>query len=261
MFTKQELIQQIKAMGIAPSNTVLIHTSMRAIGTVEGGADSVIDAFREVLTDGLLLVPTHTWATVNQPPHVYDVRTTEPCIGALPRVAAFRADGVRSLHPTHSLWASGKGAAEFVAGEDAVQTPAAPGGAWGHLADVGVKILLIGVGLDKNTFIHSVEETANIPDRLKKEPYEVTIIDYKGEEHKHPYYRHFCSRSRDVSVQYVNFEMPLLHNGAMSFGKLGNAQVRIVDAQKCRDVLLKIFSRTDRDLCIEKMDIPEELYL
>ena len=39
MFQKADLIKQIKAMGILPTDTVLIHTSMRAIGEVEGGAD------------------------------------------------------------------------------------------------------------------------------------------------------------------------------------------------------------------------------
>ena len=57
MYKKEDLVAQIRAMGIVPSDTVLIHTSMRAIGSVDGGADTVIDAFREVLTEGLFLSP------------------------------------------------------------------------------------------------------------------------------------------------------------------------------------------------------------
>ena len=260
MLTKERIKEQLREMGILPNDTVLVHTSLRAIGTVEGGADGLIDAFCEYLSEGLFLVPTHTWATVNQPPHVYDVRTSVPCIGTLPKVAVTRRDGFRSLHPTHSIWGSGKDAKSFLAGEEYAQTPASPGGAWDRLADVGAKILLIGVGLDKNTFIHSVEEVAGIPDRLKAETYDVTVIDQAGNVLVHPYHRHFCSRSRDVSVQYVNFEKPLLYHGAMEFGKLGNAQVRIVDAAKCKQVLLDLFSKADQDLCIDKMEIPEEFY-
>ena len=40
---KEELIEQIKNMGIKPSDTVIIHSSMKSIGDVEGGADTVID--------------------------------------------------------------------------------------------------------------------------------------------------------------------------------------------------------------------------
>ena len=37
IYSKEMLKEQIKAMGILPSDIVLIHTSMRAVGEVEGG--------------------------------------------------------------------------------------------------------------------------------------------------------------------------------------------------------------------------------
>ena len=86
MFTKEDLKTQIRAMGILPTDTVLIHSSLRAVGSVENGADGIIDAFKEVLTEGLLLIPTHTWAVVGQKQPVFDVKTTVPNIGTLPRV-------------------------------------------------------------------------------------------------------------------------------------------------------------------------------
>ena len=260
MFSKEELMEQIRAMGITPWDTVLIHTSLRAVGQVENGADGVIDAFRDYLSEGLFLVPTHTWANVNRANPVYDVRQSVPCIGTLPRVAAFRPDGIRSLHPTHSIWATGKNAAEYVRNEENAGTPGAPGFAWDRLAEVNAKILLIGVGLDRNTFIHAVEEAAKVPDRLDPEPWEVTIIDWQGQELRRPYAPHRCSRSIDVSRQYVNFEKPLLDTGAMKFGKLGNAVVRVVDANACKQTIMKICARATEDLCIEFREIPEELY-
>ena len=42
-YNYEELIEQIKNMGIKPSDTVIIHSSMKSIGDVEGGADTVID--------------------------------------------------------------------------------------------------------------------------------------------------------------------------------------------------------------------------
>lgn len=127
MYTREDLKSQIKAMGIQSNDTVLIHTSMKAIGPVEGGADGVIDAFCDYLRDGLFLVPTHTWMSVNPDHPVFDVNTAIPCLGALPSAAAFRKDGIRSLHPTHSIWAHGEHAAEFIAGEEYAETPAPPG--------------------------------------------------------------------------------------------------------------------------------------
>lgn len=260
MYTKEDLMAQLAAMDIAPTDTVLIHTSMRAIGPVENGADGVIDAFRDYLREGLFLVPTHTWDSVSREQPVYDVRSSVPCIGTLPTVAAFRPDGIRSLHPTHSIWAVGKGAADYIRGEEDARSPGAPGYAWDRLAQVGAKILLIGVGHDKNTFIHAVEEVADIPDRLEQIPWDATILDWEGKEYRRPFVLHHCSRSSDVSRQFVNFEKPLRELGAQKEGKLGNANVKIVDAKLCKEIILKICSRTTEDLCVRYMDLPESLY-
>ncbi len=44
MYTKEDLKLQLDCMNIQNNDTVLIHTSMKAIGPVEGGAVSVIAA-------------------------------------------------------------------------------------------------------------------------------------------------------------------------------------------------------------------------
>lgn len=260
MFTKEELKEQIRAMGITPEDTVLVHSSLRSVGPVENGADGIIDAFKEVLTDGLFLVPTHTWWNVTKKQPYYDVRSSVPNIGTLPRVAAFRPDGVRSLHPTHSVAGFGKNAAEFLVGEEKSGTPVPPGGVMHRLADVGAKILLIGVGNDKNTFIHSLDEEADLPDRLSRESFDLTITDQDGNTHVTNYRCHHCSRHEDVSENYPNFERAFVDTGAQVFGRFGNAQVRVVDAAKCREVVLRIYARADRDICIERMEIPQSWY-
>ena len=170
MYTKEQLKAQLAQMGIKPSDNVLIHTSFKAVGPVEGGPEAFIAAFCEYLTDGMFIVPTHTWSNVSRKQPVYDVKTSVPCIGLIPRTAAFRPDGVRSLHPTHSVWVHGKGAEEFVAGEELAESPAPVGFCWIRLAEIGTKILLIGVTNTNNTFIHAVDEIADLPDRLAPEP-------------------------------------------------------------------------------------------
>jgi aminoglycoside 3-N-acetyltransferase len=183
MLTKNDVHKFLCENGILPKDTVLVHTSMRALGKVEGGCDGLIDAFRDYLSDGLFLIPTHTWANVNAKQPVYDVRSTEPCIGALPTVAAFREDGVRSLHPTHSITAFGARSEEFVKGEECASTPCSEDGAWRRLYDEDAWILLLGVGLDKNTYIHAVDEILDLDGKLG-ETRELTVIDKNGGEHK-----------------------------------------------------------------------------
>lgn len=260
MYTIEELKGQIRAMGIQSHDTVLIHTAMRAVGPVEKGADGVIDAFCQVLTDGLFLVPTHTWAVVNRENPVYDVRSTVPNIGALPAAAAFRKDGIRSLHPTHSIWGHGADAEAYLRGEETASTPAPVGYAWGRLAERNAKILLIGVGNERNTFIHAVDEMADIPNRIHPEPYDVTIYDHEGNVRHNRFAGHYCTEHPHVSEQFINFDRAFTELGVWKEGKLGNAKVMIVDSVKCRDIVLKIYSRAEEDLCIRIMDLDPKLW-
>ena len=260
MYTQQQLQQELRQMGILPTDTVLVHTSLRAIGPVEGGADGLIDAFCGYLTEGLFLVPTHTWDNVNRENPVYDVRSAVPCIGTLPRVAALRQDGVRSLHPTHSIWGWGREAEAFLAGEENACSPSPAGFAWARLADRNAKILLIGVGNNRNTFIHAVDEIADIPDRLDPNPFDVTIIDKDGKRYVHPFRGHFCTKSYDVSAQFVNFDRAFTELGVWKEGRLGDAAVKIVDSVKCRDAVLRMYSRVKEDPCVRIMDLDPELW-
>ena len=259
MTSKQQLKEQLRAMGILPTDTVLIHISMRAVGEVENGAEGLIDAFCEYLSEGLFLIPTHTWNDVNADNPHYDVNTSVPCIGIVPQIAAMRKDGTRSLHPTHSIWACGEHAEAFVHGEENAATPAPVGFCWDRLGDVGAKILLIGVGHNRNTFIHSIDERMHLPDRLGPS-YAVTIVDHDGNRLLRAMRPHRCSRTNDVSQFYVNFEKPLVELGAQSSGQLGNAEVRIVDAQKCRQIVSRIYARAESDFFTEFREIPHELY-
>lgn len=263
MITIEKLKEQIRGLGIEKEDTVLIHTSMRAVGPVENGADGVIDAFCQVLSEGLFLVPTHTWAVVNRENPVYDARATVPNIGALPRVAAFRKDGIRSLHPTHSIWGHGKDAEAFLRGEENSHTPAPVGGAWSRLADRNAKILLIGIGNERNTFIHAVDEIVDRPNRICSEPFDATVYDQEGREYHTMFSRHrtvFQGEEIHVSEQFVNFDRAFTELGVWKEGRLGNAKVMVVDSAKCRDAVLKIYSRTNEDLWLEIRELDPKLW-
>ena len=63
-YTKEELLCQLSQMNIPQSRVVLMHSSLRMIGKVEGGAKTILDAMIEYFTaDGglpLLLGATTT---------------------------------------------------------------------------------------------------------------------------------------------------------------------------------------------------------
>ena len=113
MITKAALLEDLDRAGIDPHGMLLCHFSMKKIGPVENGADTVLDALMEYMKNGLLIVPCHTWSNVNDENPVFDVRETKPCVGLLPDLFRRRKGVVRTLHPTHSLCVYGPRAQAF----------------------------------------------------------------------------------------------------------------------------------------------------
>lgn len=254
MLTQQDLHAFLRQAGIRPTDTVLVHTSLRALGPVEGGGDGLIDGFCSYLKDGLFLVPTHTWHNVNRNQPIFDVRSTPPCIGTLPTLAAFCKDGVRSLHPTHSLTAFGKRAESFVQGEENAQTPCPKGGAWARLYEEDAKILLIGVGLNRYTFLHAADEILDL-NRLG-DPFSVTIVDGEGQRITHPFRPHHNTGSEN----FENYRAPLEALGALRQLPLGNTSVGVCSAKKTVEVLTLLWKNADYNLCEKPREIPKSYY-
>ena len=103
MYTKEQLKKQVENMGLTGEETILIHSSMKSIGEVEGGADTVLDAWIEYFGHGLLLLPTHTWKNINADSPVYNPKETPSCVGLLTNMFLKR-DGVIGHYILHTAW-------------------------------------------------------------------------------------------------------------------------------------------------------------
>ena len=67
MTDKAKLVEQFKNLGIKEGMTLLVHSSLRRVGKVDGGADTVIDALLEVLGEnGTLLMSGVSAGVVSQ---------------------------------------------------------------------------------------------------------------------------------------------------------------------------------------------------
>lgn len=225
MHTRLSLMKQMEALSIDPHGTLLVHSSMKAIGLTEGGADTVLDVLQTAMKDGLLVLPTHTWAYINAEQPRFSVLESTSCVGLLTEKFRQRPSVFRSWHPTHSVAAAGRDAETFVAGDERFDTPCARGSAWGRLLDRRAVIMLIGVDLTRNTFIHGIEEWLDIPDRLTQTHEPLITIAPDGREISVPSRRHIGSPSE----YFGKIEALLLANGIMRFGRFGNADVRLCD--------------------------------
>lgn len=264
MYTKKDIKEQLAFLGVPSDRPVLVHSSLRAVGEVEGRADGLIDALREHICarGGLLCIPTHTWANLGKEGVItLDFAEGATCIGTLPNVAARRADAIRSLHPTHSMAVFGEQAAEFVLGEGEYGTPADPKGCYGRICERGGYILLVGVGHNRNTYLHCVEEMLGVPNRLAPEESRASIRLPDGRMIERMTRGHFAEGIEDVSAQFPNYENAFRYHGAIRDGRIGNAASQLCDARIMRDVMALIYERSGGEELLERRkNIPEEYY-
>ncbi|WP_342416072.1 AAC(3) family N-acetyltransferase [Paenibacillus sp. FSL R10-2782] len=237
MHTIESLMKQLEQMGIDSKGTLLVHSSMKSMGAVEGGADTVLDAFTEYMKDGLLVLPTHTWSYINADNPRFYVDQSACCVGILPELFRKRPGVIRSLHPTHSVAALGRDSIAFTNDDHRYDTPCARGSAWGKLLDRKATILLVGVDLKRNTFIHGVEEWVDIQGRLTDEHEMLYTVLPDGTEIPVPSRRH-CGLS--WSEHFWKVDEVLERKGAMYKGQLGDAVVRVCDAAMVAEAITEM---------------------
>lgn len=227
-YSKEDLMRDMSKLKIDRHGTLLVHSSYKSIGGVEGGAETVIDALMEYMKDGLLVLPTHTWADVVGGGSKFYVDTSPSCIGILPELFRKRRGVIRSYHPTHSVAAIGIGAEEFVKDSHLFDTPCGRNSPYGKLLDRRAQIMLLGVDHSSNTFIHGIEEWVNIPGRLTETHEQLYSVLPDGEELLVPSRRHY---GENWSLYFPKVDTILEENGAVLRGFLGDAETRVCDSE------------------------------
>ncbi len=257
MYTKEYLIDELHRMGVRPDDTIMIHSSMKSIGEVQGGADTVLDAFMEYFAEGLLLLPTHTWAQMKGDYNVYDPAKEPACVGILPNLFMRRPGVVRSLHPTHSIAAYGKEAEEYVRLDETATTPCPEGGCYDMLRHRGGKVLLIGVTQARNTYIHSIDEVFDVKERLAEEPRRMFVVlpdGSKKEVHMHPHYNPVCAH---ISENFVKLDEVFYALGAAKKVHFGDAECTLCDCKMMFEIYSRIL-KMEENCLIEQESIPRQ---
>ena len=162
-----ELEAYLRDLGVERGRDLILHSSMRKIGMVEGGADTLIAAVQAVIgPDATLLMPTYplTKGAVEhmQDPTPFDVRTDKSTMGRITNTLMAMPGALRSAHPTHSVTALGPDAEAYTARHHETPTPCGPGSPFWRLSEQGGQILCIGIGIGKVTSHHVIED--KVPD-------------------------------------------------------------------------------------------------
>jgi len=224
---RQEIASALVAAGLRPGGAVLVHSSLRSLGYVPGGPETVVQGLLEALgTQGTLLMPALSYAFVDAARPLFDVRHTPSCVGAIPEHFRTRSGTLRSVNPTHSVCGVGPAAAEMLAGHILDETPCGPHSPYRRLRDRGGQILFLGCGLRPNTSMHAVEELV-VPPYLFGSVVRYRVILADGREIAMSCRRHDFSSWR----QRYDRLAALLGEDGLRTGKVLAATVHIVECR------------------------------
>ena len=73
MLTKKDIFDTLKSIGLKSNDSIMIHSSLKAIGEIEFGASGLINALKEYFYDGTIMMPSHTWNFMNKDLDVLDL--------------------------------------------------------------------------------------------------------------------------------------------------------------------------------------------
>lgn len=244
-----QFIADLHTSGVRPGGVLMVHSSLKSLGQVPGGAESIIRGLLDALgPEGTLLMPALSYETVRSQNPVYDLNATPSCIGIIPEIFRLRPGTKRSMHPTHSVCALGPLAYELLAPHINDSTPCGPNSPFHRLPDFNGQILMLGCGLLPNTSMHAIEETAQAPYVLNP-PMIYTLINHNGQKTQKSYAPHNFNKwmQRYDRIEKV-LEFPKLRIGTVL-----KAKIHLIEARALMDAAL-IALQENPWFFVEKID-------
>lgn len=233
IYTKADLLRQLSQLNIPRNRVVLVHTALRLIGKVEGGAKTILDALVEHFTNdgGLLCIPAHTWTNLDKD-ITLDMTDPTTCLGAFSDFAAADPRGIRSENPTHSVVVFGdrEKATAFISKDAQTLSGTGLDSCYGNLYHQKGFVLLIGVSQTANTYLHTVDEMLGVPNRITIDLHPVAVKRPTGEIVRRKIKLHFTDYHPEICYRFPKYETPFRYYGAITDGFFGNAPVQACDA-------------------------------
>jgi aminoglycoside N3'-acetyltransferase len=187
---REDLVQDLLALGVHPGGVLLEHTAFATVRPVEDGPLGLIEALRAALGPaGTLVMP----AMADDDHHAFDPATS-PC-HAMGIVADtfWRQPGVRRSDSPHAFAAAGPHAGEITLGQP-VDIPHGPDSPVGRVHTLDGQVLLLGVGHDANTTLHLAENLAQV--RYRRQAMAMVLMAGKATRCYYGEVDHCCENFR-----------------------------------------------------------------
>lgn len=230
------MVADLRQLGLQAGDTILVHSSLKSLGAVSGGATTVIEALLEAVSpDGTLLMPSFQagaeFYLVDRGCR-FEIKNTPSDCGIITEIFRKIPGVIRSLNPTHCTAGYGPLAKELLSGHEKCRISVGYGSPYYRLAQSNSKILLLGVSHKVNTMLHLVENINGAPTICRQE-YRPVVVDINGSEIIVPMFPHMPGLLRN----YQRADSLLTTAGIQVIGQIGTAETRLIETRPMMEML------------------------
>ncbi len=227
MLNFEQLFSGFRKTNVEPGDTIIVHTSYKSLGGVEGGVDTIINVMQALVgSQGTVLFPAFNFQSWTET-HYFDIVQTPSKMGMITEQARLRPGAKRTPHPIFSFSVLGHRSEEFAGTEDVEAY--GPNSAFALFHKTNGKIVSIGLDFN-NTFSmhHYIEYNVGCDYREVKE-FSGIYIGYDRKPHLKTYSM-FARKSERVKTYIVPGMNELLTAGVIQELQIGAAKVHYASA-------------------------------
>ena len=222
---KNQIIKDLRTLGLADGDHVAVTLSFKSIGYVNGGPQAFIDALLDVVgPNGTVMMNTFTYhfPPVSVPEdYVFDSKTTPTYTGLVPQTLRKRENAIRSENPVCSVAAIGKMATFLTEEHNERSELFLP---YSKLAEINGKYLCIGIGDRLVGIRHEAQYRAGLTEVVPL----FQAVRYKT---SHGTVKLFVNRFPGCIQNLAKMVPTLKQMGVLKSGKVGMADAYLASAE------------------------------
>lgn len=238
--TRDDIERGLREVGLQAGDVAFVHSSLSSMGWVEGGAETVIEAFLNVLDreKGTLVLPTLCQKDIDKRFETWDIERSPSDVGRITEAGRLYPGAVRSDHPTHSVAAIGALAEAITSGHDIAQGRPSPwgpaafgiGSPWEKLYGLDAHYLFLGTSTSCDTIAHfaQAEFVRSVLEEVPEERRAAFQDELRGWQHEGLW----------PNFPFALVEEWLIEIGEMRYATIGYATLRATHAKANVDAVL-----------------------
>lgn len=227
MLSFDDLVAGFHELGVEPGDMLLVHSSYKSFGPVEGGPQTVVDALIAALgPQGTLIMPTFNFDFNKGQP--WDVRSTPSQMGVLTELVRKDPRAKRVFHPIYSFAILGKHADTL--GSLRYKSSYERNSVFGKLRDLDAKIMVVGLSYTNSmTFFHHIEQMEGVDYRFLKQ-FTGEVTDWDGTTRTDTFEMLVRDIDKGVITEVDPMGALMEQAGVIKVGRIGEAAVKLMQA-------------------------------